>query len=82
MNEGDGFEEEVKFNTELNTIFDDILMQKVLPRIEGDYEKCSKPLNELLKRCEEMDWVKSEEKINFMIDRFGKDKSGFTSFWN
>lgn len=82
MNEGNGFEEEVEFNTELNTIFDDILMQKVLPRIEGDYEKCSKPLNELLKRCEEMDWVKSEEKINFMIDRFGKDKSGFTSFWN
>lgn len=82
MNEGEGFEENVEFNTELNTIFDDILMQKVLPRIEGDYEKCSKPLNELLKRCEEMDWVKSEEKINFMIDRFGKDKSGFTSFWN
>lgn len=82
MNEGDGFEEDVEFNADLNTIFDDILMQKILPRIEGDYEKCSKPLNELLKRCVDMDWLKSEEKIEFMIKRFGKDKSGFTSFWN
>ena len=82
LNEADGIEEGVEFNTDLNTIFDDILMQKVLPRIEGDYEKCSKPLNELLKHCEEKDWIKSEEKINFMIDRFGRDKSGFTSFWN
>ena len=82
MNEGDGFEDDVEFNTGLNNIFDDILMQKVLPRIEGDYEKCSKPLNEILKRCVDMDWRKSEEKIEFMIKRFGKDKSGFTSFWN
>lgn len=82
MNEGDGFEEDVKFSTDLNTIFDDILMQKVLPRIEGDYDKCNKPLNELLKRCVDMEWRKSEEKIEFMIKRFGKDKSGFTSFWN
>lgn len=82
INEGDGFEDDVEFSSDLNTIFDDILMQKILPRIEGDYEKCSKPLNELLKRCVDMDWLKSEEKIEFMIKRFGKDKSGFTSFWN
>ena len=37
-----GFEEGVEFDTDLNTIFDEILMQKVLPRIEGDYEKCNK----------------------------------------
>ena len=66
----------------LNTIFDDILMQKVLPRIEGDYDKCCKCLTKLSSRCAENSWNKSEDKIEFMIERFGKDKSGFTSFWN
>ncbi len=80
--EDGGFEKGVNFNTELNFIFDDILMQKVLPRIEGDYEKCIKPLTNLSARAVDNDWQKSEEKIEFMIKRFGKDKSGFTSFWN
>lgn len=77
-----GFEEGVVFNTDLNTIFDDILMQKVLPRIEGDYEKCNKCLTKLSTRAEDNDWLKSMEKIEFMIKRFGNDKSGFTTFWN
>lgn len=77
-----GFEDGVVFKTDLNTIFDDILMQKVLPRIEGDYEKCSKCLNKLSARADDNDWKKSYEKIEFMIKRFGKDQSGFTSFWN
>ena len=77
-----GFEEGVSFKTDLNTIFDDILMQKVLPRIEGDYEKCSKCLTKLSIRAEDNDWKKSMEKIEFMIKRFGSDKSGFTTFWN
>lgn len=77
-----GFEEGVVFKTDLNTIFDDILMQKVLPRIEGDYEKCSKCLSKLSTRAEDNDWQKSLEKIEFMIKRFGSDKSGFTTFWN
>ena len=77
-----GFEEGVNFKTDLNTIFDDILMQKVLPRIEGDYEKCNKCLTKLSTRAEDNDWTKSLEKIEFMIKRFGNDKSGFTTFWN
>ena len=77
-----GFEEGVDFKTDLNTIFDDILMQKVLPRIEGDYEKCNKCLTKLSTRAEDNDWAKSSEKIEFMIKRFGNDKSGFTTFWN
>lgn len=77
-----GFEDGVEFDTDLNTIFDDILMQKVLPRIEGDYEKCNKCLTKLSTRAEENDWLKSAEKIEFMIKRFGTDKSGFTTFWN
>ena len=77
-----GFEEDVEFDTDLNTIFDEILMQKVLPRIEGDYEKCNKCLTKLSTRAEDNDWLKSSEKIEFMITRFGTDKSGFTTFWN
>jgi len=77
-----GFEVGVTFNTDLNTVFDDVLMQKVLPRIEGDYEKCNKCLSKLSTRAEDNDWNKSLEKIEFMIKRFGSDKSGFTTFWN
>lgn len=72
----------VEVNTDLNTIFDDILMQKVLPRIEGDFEKCDKCLVKFGDRAERMEWKQSSEKIEFMIKRFGKDHSGFTSFWN
>ena len=82
MNDGEDFEEDVVFDTDLNTIFDDILMQKVLPRIEGDYEKCNSCLVKLSARSADNDWTKSEEKIEFMLKRFGSDKSGFTSFWN
>ena len=77
-----GFEDDIVFNVDLNSIFDDILMQKVLPRIEGDYEKCSNCLAKLLNRAKDNDWKKSLEKINFMIRRFGLDRSGFTTFWN
>ena len=80
-----GEEEEndgVEINTDLNSIFDDVLMQKVLPRIEGDFEKCDKCLVKLGDRAERMKWKQSSEKIEFMIKRFGKDHSGFTSFWN
>lgn len=82
MNENGGFEDDVTFDTELNTIFDDILIQKVLPRIEGDYEKCNSCLTKLSVRAADNEWKNSEAKIDFMIRRFGKDKSGFTSFWN
>lgn len=71
-----------KIDTSLRSVFDDILMHKVLPRIEGDYEKCSHSLEELLKRAKKEDYDKSSEKIEFMIKRFGTDKSGFTTFWN
>lgn len=82
MKADSGFEDGVVFNTDLNTVFDDILMQKILPRIEGDYEKCSRCLTKLSQRAEDNGWGKSLDKIEFMIKRFGNDKSGFTTFWN
>lgn len=82
MKDDGGFEAGVEFKADLDTVFDDILMQKVLPRIEGDSEKCRKCLAALKSRANENGWQKSAEKIQFMIDRFGSDGSGFTSFWN
>ncbi len=82
MEEEGGFEDDVIFKTDLTTIFDEILMQKVLPRIEGDFEKCHECLDKLKNRAIKEDWTQSAEKLQFMIDRFGKDGSGFTSFWN
>lgn len=72
-----------KGEADLNKVFDDILMQKVLPRIEGDYDKTFKPLDALKTKAETRDWTKSKEKIDFMLGRFSKDdQGGFTSFWN
>lgn len=76
------FEEGIDFNTDLNQVLDDIVMQKILPRIEGDYEKCHKCLVALSDRAYKENWERSGAKIEFMTDRFGKDHSGFTSFWN
>lgn len=67
---------------ELSNVFDAILMQKVLPRIEGDYDKCNTLLENLKERAEQNGWEHSVAKIEEMIDRFGNDKSGFTTFWN
>ena len=82
MEKEGGFEDDVVFNTDWKTIFDEILMQKVLPRIEGDYEKCHKCLEKMHNRCDVEDWTQSKDKIEFMQKRFGSDMSGFTSFWN
>ncbi len=72
-----------KGEADLNKVFDDILMQKVLPRIEGDYDKTYKPLIALRTKSETRGWTKSKEKIDFMLGRFSKDdQGGFTSFWN
>lgn len=75
-------EDGVNINVDLNSIFDDVLMQKVLPRIEGDYEKCDACLVKLSARADRNNWEQSYDKIEFMIKRFGSDHSGFTSFWN
>lgn len=72
-----------KGEADLNKVFDDILMQKVLPRIEGDFDKTYKPLAALRTKAETKGWTKSKEKIDFMLGRFSKDdQGGFTSFWN
>lgn len=72
-----------KDEADLNKVFDDVLMQKVLPRIEGDYDKTFKSLTALKTKAETKGWTKSKEKIDFMLGRFSKDdQGGFTSFWN
>ena len=59
--------------------FDNQIMQKILPRIQGNSESIKTMLGELLKICESEKYEVSAKKINFMIKRYEED--GFTSFW-
>jgi 5-methylcytosine-specific restriction endonuclease McrBC GTP-binding regulatory subunit McrB len=59
--------------------FDNQIMQKILPRVQGSSESIKKMLEELKKFCETEKYESSLNKINFMIKRYEED--GFTSFW-
>ena len=59
--------------------FDNQIMQKILPRIQGSSESIKTMLGELLKICESEKYDASAKKINFMIKRYEED--GFTSYW-
>lgn len=59
--------------------FDNQIMQKILPRIQGSSESIKKMLEELLKICDSEKFEASAKKINFMIKRY--DEDGFTSYW-
>lgn len=69
-----------KWRDILKTSIDQILMMKVLPRIEGDNELLETPLKELAKFCQEPYVLQNAtKKIAEMTDRL--EKSQFTSFW-
>ena len=68
---------DAKWRDNLNTACDQILMMKVLPRIEGDEELLEKPLERLATFCEQ--FVNAKKKIKEMADRLGQSR--FTSFW-
>lgn len=70
-------DKDAKWRDNLNTACDQILMMKVLPRIEGDEELLEKPLERLAAFCEPYDNAK--KKIKEMTDRLGQSR--FTSFW-
>ena len=59
--------------------FDNQIMQKILPRVQGSSESIKTMLGELLKICESEKYEVSAKKINFMIKRYEED--GFTSYW-
>ena len=61
----------------LNTSCDQILMMKVLPRVEGDEELLEKPLEKLTAFCEP--YPNALKKIKEMTERLGLSR--FTSFW-
>lgn len=61
----------------LNTACDQILMLKVLPRVEGDEELLEKPLDKLAAFCES--YPNALKKIKEMTDRLGLSR--FASFW-
>ena len=61
----------------LNKSIDDILLMKVLPRIEGDEELLKRPLEDLLDFAS--NYPKSKVKIEEMLGRL--QLGHFTSFW-
>lgn len=61
----------------LNTAVDQILMMKVLPRIEGDEELLEKPLERLT--AFSAAYLNASKKLNEMKQRLGQSR--FTSFW-
>ncbi len=74
----------------LDKVFNDILMMKVLPRIEGEQDRAKKPLEGLrqyVSKCIGDDetkntiWSESLKKIDYMLLPFGKGGDGFTTFW-
>lgn len=67
----------VRWRNILNTSCDQILMMKVLPRIEGDEELLEKPLDELITFCES--YTNAKKKLIEMKERLGLSR--FTSFW-
>lgn len=66
-----------EWNEILRISCDQILMMKVLPRIEGDEELLEKPLEKLATFCEP--YPKALKKIREMTDRLGLSR--FSSFW-
>ena len=50
--------------------FDNQIMQKILPRVQGSSESIKMMLGELLKICEREKYEASAKKINFMIKRW------------
>ena len=69
--------EETNWNDILATAADQILMMKVLPRIEGDDELLEKPLEALAAFC--TPYPNARKKVEEMKSRL--DKARFTSFW-
>lgn len=74
----------------LDKVFADILMMKVLPRIEGEQDRAKKPLEGLqqfvTRRIGDDEnkktlWAECANKIEYMLKPFGKGGDGFTTFW-
>ncbi|MDE6346337.1 MAG: hypothetical protein K2L55_06685 [Muribaculaceae bacterium] len=61
----------------LNTSCDQILMMKVLPRVEGDEELLEKPIERLIAFCSA--YPNASKKLSEMKERLGQSR--FTSYW-
>jgi len=71
-------------------VFNDILMMKILPRIEGEQDRAKAPLEGLqqlvsLRMGDDENkkalWKESADKIAYMLRPFQKGGDGFTTFW-
>ncbi len=67
------------WNVILNDAVDQILMMKVLPRVEGDEDLLEKPLARLADFCATGNYRKAAQKVAEMKNRL--DRAHFTSYW-
>lgn len=70
---------EASFEEIFTKAFDNILMMKVLPRIEGNEDLVSEPLKKLFRWTENNGYFQSHRKVGEMLVRL--DANHFTSFW-
>lgn len=63
----------------LSESVDQILMMKVLPRVEGDEDLLEKPLASLANFCATGNYRKAAQKVAEMKNRL--DRAHFTSYW-
>lgn len=70
---------EASFEEIFMKAFDNILMMKVLPRIEGNEDLVSEPLKKLFSWTENIGCFQSHRKVGEMLVRL--DANHFTSFW-
>jgi hypothetical protein len=62
----------------LNQVLDDIILMKILPRIEGDERKTQEVLNDLEPLLQKA--PRSLKKCKNMVKKL--TDSGYTSYWN
>ena len=70
---------EASFEEVFTKAFDNILMMKVLPRIEGNEDLVSEPLHKLFRWTENVGSRQSHRKVGEMLARLSANH--FTSFW-
>ena len=69
---------EAEFDNLLNTAIDNIMMMKVLPRVEGDEDTLKEPLKKLAEFTANI-YPQSADKVKEMANRL--ERAHFTSFW-
>ena len=77
------YSREISELMQIDNAFDNEIMQKILPRIQGSGEVIVKLLEDLIEFCgaETVKYSKSKAKLEAMKERCGEYGQGYTSYW-